>query len=64
MSCGNLVGVATPSPPFAACAALKNPRKIFSDFSKNTSAYAPVFLLLVKGQSITKRKEVYDHEKI
>jgi len=29
LSCGNLVGVATPSPPFAACAALKNPRKKF-----------------------------------
>ena len=57
LSCGNLVGVATPSPPFCGLRRLKNPRKIFSDFSKNTSALPPVFLLLVRGQSI-KRKEL------
>jgi hypothetical protein len=46
-----------PKPAFCGLRRLKNSSKIFSDFSKNTSAYAPVFLLLVGGQSI-KRKEL------
>ena len=47
-----------PKPAFLRLAPLeKIPEKNFSDFSKNTSVLPPVFLLLVKGQSI-KRKEL------
>ena len=52
--CGNLVGSAFPKPLLMRLAPLKNPSKYFSDFSKNSSALHPVFLLLVRGHHAQK----------
>ena len=43
LSCGNLVGVATPSPPFCGLRRLKNPRKNIFGFFKKHFRLCPCF---------------------
>ena len=45
LSYGNLVGVATPSPPFCGLRRLKNPRKNIFGFFKKHFRFAPCFSL-------------------
>ena len=46
---GILLGSAFPKPCLCGLRRLKNSRKFFSDYFKNSSATHPVFLLLVRG---------------
>ena len=46
---GILLGSAFPKPCLCGLSRLKNSRKFFSDYFKNSSATHPVFLLLVRG---------------
>ena len=43
LSCGNLVGVATPSPPFCGLRRLKNPSKNFFRIFQKTLPLMPLF---------------------
>ena len=51
---GILLGSAFPKPCLCGLRRLKNSRKFFSDYFKNSSATHPVFLLLVRGHHAQK----------
>ena len=63
LSCGNLVGVATPSPPFCGLRRLKNPRKNIFGFFKKPFRFAPCFSPIGERAN-HKKKGAESHEKI
>ena len=63
LSCGNLVGVATLSPPFCGLRRLKNPRKNIFGFFKKHFRFAPCFSPIGERAN-HKKKGAESHEKI
>jgi len=63
LSYGNLVGVATPSPPFCGLRRLKNPRKNIFGFFKKHFRFAPCFSPIGERAN-HKKKGAESHEKI
>ena len=56
LSCGNLVGVATPSPPFCGLRRLKNPSKNFFGFFKKHFRFTPCFSPISERAKHDKKK--------